>query len=217
MLISDVMTTNVVSIPSNTSLADARRIMEVHHFRRIPVIDRGKLVGIVTNDMLDKSGPSQLTTFSMHEISYLLNKITVDQVMRRDVVTASPDMTVEEAVAIAQSKHIGALIVMDGDKVVGVCTTNDFFYRILNPVLGIGIPGSRLVVRNCYMGPDIEKVLSIINKMKLKIVNLFLIDFPEVKKHDLVIHIDSSNAVPVVEEIRRLGFTTEERKRGETE
>jgi acetoin utilization protein AcuB len=217
MLVSDVMTTNVVSIPSNTTLADARRIMEAHHFRRIPVIDRGKLVGIVTRDMLDKSGPSQLTTFSMHEISYLLNKITVEQIMRRDVLTATPDTTVEEAVALAQSKHVGALIVMEGDNVVGVCTTNDFFYRILNPVLGIGIPGSRLVVRNCYLGPDIEKVLSVINKMKYKVVNLFLIDFPEVKKHDLVIHIDSSSAAAAVEAIGKLGFTTEERKRGEVE
>ena len=213
MIVSDVMTTNVISIPSNTTFADARRIMEAHHFRRIPVIDRSKLVGIVTKDMLDKTGPSQLTTFSMHEISYLLNKLTVEQIMRRDVVTVPPDMTVEDAVTLAQSKHVGALIVVQNDNVIGVCTTNDFFYRILNPILGIGVPGSRLVVRDCYTGSDIEKVVSTIIKMKINIVNLFVIDFPEVKKHDLVVHIDAANSTDAVEEIKQLGFTTEERPR----
>ena len=77
MIISDVMTTNVVSIPSHTSLAEARKILDAHHLRRLPVIDRGKLVGIVTKDALDRMGPSQLTTFSMHELGYLVNKITV--------------------------------------------------------------------------------------------------------------------------------------------
>jgi len=104
MIVADVMTTNVVSIPSNTSLAEARRIMDAHHIRRLPVIDRGKLVGIVTKDALDRTGPSQLTTFSMHELGYLINKITVKEVMHYEVVTVTPDMTVERAVALAQSK-----------------------------------------------------------------------------------------------------------------
>ena len=213
MLVSDVMSTNVVSIPGSTNMADARRIMEAHHFRRIPVINRGKLVGIVTKDILDKSGPSQLTTFSMHEISYLLNKITVEEVMRRDVVTVPPTMTVEEAVTLAQFKHVGALVVTEGDKVVGMCTTNDFFYRILNPVLGIGLPGSRIVVRNCHDGPDIEKVISTINRLSIGITNLFVIDFPDVGKHDLVLHLNTSDDSRVIAEIIKLGFNTEDRPR----
>ena len=62
MLVSDVMSTNVVSVSSHTSLAEARRILDAHGFRRLPVVDRGKLVGIVTKDALDRTGPSQLTT-----------------------------------------------------------------------------------------------------------------------------------------------------------
>ena len=213
MLVSDVMTTNVVSIPSTTNLAEARRIIDAHHLRRLPVIDRGKLVGIVTKDDLDKSGPSQLTTFSVHEIGYLLTKITVKEVMHRDVVTVTPDMTVEEAVALAQTKKVGGLIVMEGERVVGICTTNDFFYRILNPILGIGLPGARIVVRSCYKGPDIEKVVAAINKLKIGITNLFLIDFPDVDKHDLVIHVDTPDSSEVVAELEKLGCSVGARKR----
>jgi len=213
MIVADVMTTNVVSIPSNTSLAEARRIIDVHRIRRLPVIDRGKLMGVVTRDALDKAGPSRLTTFSMHELGYLLSKITVKEVMRHEVVTVSPSMTVEEAVSLAQSKQVGALIVMEGERVVGICTTNDFFYRILNPILGIGLPGSRIVVRNCHKGPDIEKIVATINKLKIGITNLFLINFPEAGKHDLVLHLDTPDSSKIIAEIKKLGCLVEERTR----
>ena len=211
MIVADIMTTNVVSISSNTSLAEARRIMEAHRLRRLPVINRGKLVGVVSGDALDRMGPSKLTTFSVHELAYLLNKITVKEVMRREVVTVTPDMTVEEAVALAQSKGVGMLVVVEGDKVVGVATTNDFFYKILNPILGIKMPGTRVVIRNCNKAPDIEKVVATINRIKVGIVNLFLIDLPEVGKHDLVVHLDTEDCSRCIEEIRKLGYSTEER------
>ena len=115
MLISDVMTTNVVSIPSSTSLAEARRIMDAHNIRRLPVIDHLKLVGIVTKDDLDKMGPSQLTTFSVNELVYMLNRITVKDVMHRDAVTVPPDTTIEESVALAQSRKIGSLLIEEND------------------------------------------------------------------------------------------------------
>jgi len=213
MIVSDIMTTNVVSIPSDTSLADARRIMDAHRVRRLPVIDKGKLAGVVTRDALDRAGPSRLTTFSVHELSYLLNKITVKEVMRREVVTVPPDMTVEEAVTLAQSKKVGMLIVVEGDKVVGVATTNDFFYKILNPILGINMPGTRIVVRNCNKGPDIEKVVATINMLKVGITNLFLIDLPEADKHDIVVHLDTEDCSRCIEEIRKLGCQVEERYR----
>lgn len=213
MLLRDVMSTNVVSISSNTTLAVARRILEAHGFRRLPVIDKGKLVGVVTKDALDKSGPSQLTTFSIHELSYLLSKITVEKVMQRDVVTATPEMTVEEAVALAQSKKVGMLIVVENGKVVGVATTNDFFYKVLNPILGITMAGCRIEIQDCYEGPDVEKVLSVVNKLGVKINTLFTINFPDVHKHDLLIHLATDDCKRVIEAVEKLGYKVKERAR----
>jgi acetoin utilization protein AcuB len=213
MVVSDVMSTNVVSIPSHTSVAEARRILDAHRFRRLPVVDRGKLVGIVSKDALDKMGPSQLTTFSIHEISYLLSKITVKEIMHRDVVTIAPDMTIEQAVALAQIKGVGSLMVIDGERVVGILTTNDIFYRVLNPILGIAEPGSRIVVRDCYQGPDVEKVIAAINKLGVGIVTLFTIALPEVNKHDLVVHLETEDASRVIQEVKGLGCLVEERAR----
>jgi acetoin utilization protein AcuB len=213
MLISDIMKTNVVSIPSTTSLAEARRLMDAHNIRRLPVIDRNHLVGIVTKDDLDKMGPSQLTTFSVNELVYMLNKITVKDVMHPDVLTVPPETTVEEAVALAQSRRIGSLVVVENDRVVGIATTNDIFLGVLNPLLGIGMPGSRILVAQCYTGPDIEKVISIINNLNVRIINLFLSEFKVAKKHDLMFHLDTEEPAQVAEEIKKLGFLVFVRKR----
>lgn len=213
MLVSDVMSTNVVTVPSHTSLADARRILDAHGFRRLPVVDRGKLVGIVTRDALDRTGPSQLTTFSIHEMGYLLNKLTVEKAMRKEVVTVSPDMTVEEAVALAQRKKVGSLLVVEDQRLVGIVTTNDFFYKVMNHILGIGMPGSRIVIRDCYRGSDVEKVIAAINGAGVDITTLFTIDFPEVRKHDLVVHLDNEDCTSAIEAIEKLGYAVSERAR----
>lgn len=213
MIVSDIMQTNVVSIPSTTSLAEARRIMDAHNIHRLPVIDRTSLVGIVTKDDLDKMGPSQLTTFSINEMVYMLNKITVKDVMHRDVITIPPDTTIEEAVGLAQSKRVGSLLIEENNKIIGIITTSDIFLSILNPLLGIGVPGSRLVIIGCYKGPDIEKVLAAINALHAKITNLFVADFPIPKKRDLFVHLDIEDTTEVVAAIQKLGFNVVGRKR----
>jgi acetoin utilization protein AcuB len=149
----------------------------------------------------------------MHEIGYLLNKITVEKVMRKDPVTVSPDMTVEEAVALAQGKKVGALVVVEGDRLVGIVTTNDFFYKVLNHILGIGLPGSRMVVRDCHKGPDVEKALAAINGSGVGITTLFTIDFPDLKKHDLVVHLDCDDCTPAIQAVEKVGFTAAVRAR----
>jgi acetoin utilization protein AcuB len=213
MLISDIMTTKVISVPSTTSLSAARKIMDGHKIRRLPVIDNMKVVGVVNKDGLDKMGPSQLTTFSMHEMVYLLSKITVGEIMHRDVVIVSPSTTIEEAVAIAQAKKIGFLVIVEDEKVVGVATTNDIFLGVFNPILGIGLPGSRILVINCFKGPDIEKVISTINNLNIGITNLFLSKFQISGKHDLMVHLDIPDATIAAEAIRKLGFSVVIRKR----
>jgi acetoin utilization protein AcuB len=214
MLIADVMKTKLVTVSSTTSLAEARKIMNEHNIRRLPVIDRSHLEGIVTKDDLDKMGPSKLTTFSVHELVYMLNKITVKEVMHRDVVTVPPDTTIEEAVAIAQSKHIGSLLIVDEkQQVIGIATTNDIFIAILNPLLGIGLPGTRIVVINCYKGEDIEKVISTLNKLNITITNLFVSEFPVTGKHDLFIHLATENVQGISEAIQKSGFSVVVRKR----
>ncbi len=213
MFMSDVMTSNVTSIPSNTSLAEAGRIMDAHRLRRLPVVDKGKLVGIVTKEALNRAGPSQLSSLSIHDITRVLNKVTVKEVMAGDLVTVSPDATVEEGVALAQQKKVGSLLVVDDGRLVGIATTNDFFYKILNPILGVGRPGARLVVRNCRGPQDIEKIVAAINRLGLDVETVFMLPFPQRDARNFVIHLSSDDPTGLIAELRLLGFTIERRAR----
>ena len=216
MYIRDIMTTNVVTIPSNTNIIKARRFMASHGFRRLPVVDKGKLVGIITRDRLERVGPPEITGGSVWELTYSLGslyKTQVKQIMRKEVVTATPDMTIEEGLAIAQAKKVGALIVVDDGKVVGIVTTNDFFYRVVNPVLGVGEPGQRIWVGGGGESKPLGEIISVINKLGLEIITLHIIAAPKATKKDLVVHVDCDDVTQLVTELKGNGYRVGIRKR----
>jgi acetoin utilization protein AcuB len=208
MFVKDIMTMNVVTIPSNTSISDAKRIMEAHRIRRLPIVDRGKLVGMVTEHRLEAYTPSKATTLSVWEIGYLLGNTPVKDIMEKNVVTVTPDMTVEEVLALAQEKAVGALPVLEDGRVVGIVTTNDFFYKIANPVLGIGMPGTRVEVIGKGDDKVIENVVSLANRQGIRIITIHVVNIPESteEKKDIVIHLDTEDASEFVEALKTKGY-----------
>ena len=211
MLMRDVMTYNVITIPSSTSLTEARKIMDFHRLRRLPVVDKSKLVGIVSRDALEKAGPSKLTTFSIHEIAYLLDKLTVKEVMRKDLFTVSPDTTVEEAVTLAQEKQVGSVLVVEDGRLVGIATTNDFFYKIVNPILGIGKRGVRIAIHSCGRTADVAKVLNTISGSGVEIITMFAIPHPDTGVQDLTVHLDTDDASTVIKALEKQGYEVHRR------
>jgi len=216
MLVRDIMTTDVFTIPSNTGILEAKRIMDERKLRRVPVADKGKLVGIVTTHRLERTAPPEVVSNNMWDIAYsivALHRMPVKQIMQTDVVTARPDMTVEEALALAQSKKVGGLVVVDDGKVVGVVTTNDFFYRIVNPVLGVGQPGERIWVAGGGEGKAMEEIISTINKLGLEIITLHIVTPPRKTKKDIVVHVNCDDVTELVNELKNKGYEVESRKR----
>jgi len=209
------MTYNVVTVPSNTLVNQANEIMRTHRFERLPVVDKGKLVGIVTKDRLLRAAPSSATSLSVWELNYLLAKMTVAEIMEKSVVTVTPDTTVESAVALAQEKRVGSLTVMEDDRVVGIVTTNDFFLKILNPLLGIGEVGTRITVRNCPTPDCAVQVLNVLSAHKVEVLTLMHLCLPGRCERDMVVHIDKDvdQARGIMEDIGALGYEVEIRGR----
>jgi len=213
MFVKDVMTMNVVNIPSNTSIADTKRIMEAHKIRRLPVVDRGKLIGIVTERRLEAYTPSKATSLSVWEIGYLLVNTPVKDIMEKHVVTVNPDMTVEEALAFAQEKKVGSLPVVEDERLVGIITTNDFFYKIANPTLGIGIPGTRVQVTAKTDKNILEDICKATSQKGMKILALHMIPSTEIGGKDIVVHVDTEDVSNMVEELKGKGYEINLRKR----
>ena len=207
MLVKDLMTKDVITVPSTISLTEAKRIMDEHHIRRLPVMDKCKLVGIISGRRLESITPSKATSLSVWELSYLLSKTTVKEVMEKKVITVPPDMTIEKAVELGQDKHIGSVVVVDNDgQVVGVLTTNDFFYKIVNPVLGIRIAGIRLEVDGGGEPESLEKIIHVINNQRINIYNLHIFSVNERSPRNVVLHLITDDASKTIKELSRIGF-----------
>jgi acetoin utilization protein AcuB len=213
MYVRDIMTTNVVTIPSSTSITDARRIMEAHRIRRLPVVDKGKLVGIVTERRLESVSPSQATSLSVWELTYLLNKTPVKDIMEKNVATVTPDMSAEEALALGQSNKVGAAVVIEDSRVVGIITTNDFFYKIVNPILGLGQPGTRIEVIGGGETKALADIISTVNKLGLEIITLHIEQLPDAKSKDVCVHISSEDVSKLLAELKGKGYRVDVRRR----
>ena len=214
MYVKDVMTMNVVNVPSNTTISDAKKIMDAHKIRRLPIVDRGKLVGIVTEHRLEAYTPSKATSLSVWEIGYLLGNTTVKEIMEKNPVTVTPEMTVEEALAIAQDRKVGSLLVVERNgQLIGIVTTNDFFYKIANPTLGIGMPGTRVEVMSKTDKPMLEDICKATSRKGMKILTLHMISSTEIGGKDIVVQVDTENVDKLVKELKDKDYEVLVRKR----
>lgn len=144
MIVKEVMRTNVICASSDTKATEVKNIMTENNVSKLPVVDNGKLVGIVTKNDLLKAEPSSATTLDMFEISYLLSKLTVKKIMNTKVISVGPNEVVEEAARIMVDNKISCLPVVDGDALIGIITKSDLFH-MFTEMFGAREKGVRVV------------------------------------------------------------------------
>lgn len=133
MLVKKWMSTPVITIDADDSMSDAIERMKAHDIRMLPVIQAGKLAGIITDRDLKRASASDATTLEFHELVYLLSKVKVKEIMTRSPITVSPEFTVEEtADLLLKNKISGAPVVDRKGKLAGVITQADLFKVILS-------------------------------------------------------------------------------------
>ena len=142
MIVKEVMRTNVICASSDTKATEVKNMMTENNVSKLPVVDNGKLVGIVTKNDLLKAEPSSATTLDMFEISYLLSKLTVKKIMNTKVISVGPNEVVEEAARIMVDNKISCLPVVDGDALIGIITKSDLFHMFTEM---FGAKGVRVV------------------------------------------------------------------------
>lgn len=125
MEVREWMTKDPVVVAPTVSIKAAWRILQERRIRHLPVVEGGRLVGIVTDRDLRRVLPSPATSLEIHELNYLLDKLTVAEVMTKDVITTAPFVSVPEAARTLLRNRIGALPVMEGGALVGILTQTD--------------------------------------------------------------------------------------------
>ena len=125
MKVRDLMTSEPLTVSTDTPVVEARRMMLERRIRHLLVTDRGRLAGIVTDRDVRLNLPSPATSLSVWEINYLLVRMTVDSVMTANVITVDPDRDAVEAAHLMLAHKIGALPVVEDGTVVGIMTETD--------------------------------------------------------------------------------------------
>jgi acetoin utilization protein AcuB len=134
LVVKDWMTPDPIVVTSDTTLPEAHRAMKEHNIRRLPVVDEGRLVGIVTWGDIREASASDCTSLDVFELTYLLENLPVRTFMTRNPITVTPLTTIARASQIMLEHKIGGLPVVDHrGALVGIITESDIF-RVL--VLG---------------------------------------------------------------------------------
>jgi len=137
MLVGNWMSKDVISVDVSDSMQDAARLIRGHKIKHLPVIENGKLVGIVTDTDLKRASASDVTTLEIHELLFLISEIKISDIMTKDPITIPLDYTIDEAAQILlEHKLSGAPVVDDEGQIAGVITQTDIF-RVLVLFTGV--------------------------------------------------------------------------------
>jgi acetoin utilization protein AcuB len=201
-----MMTKNPITVDSETLVIDAQKIMKENNIRRLPVVDKGKLLGIITKHDLLEASPSPATSLSVHELNYLLSKMKVKEIMKKNPLTLAPDTPFEEALRIGQDKRIGSFPVVENGKLVGIATESDIV-RFLTRALGIREEGSRITIEG--LGgklSDLEKIISIVNQHNTIVLSMISLPRSEKKEWMIVLRLKTNSPDPIVKDFKKAGF-----------
>jgi acetoin utilization protein AcuB len=145
MFVRDVMNREPVTVTPETTLPEAVALASRRGIRHLPIVHEGRLIGIVSDRDLKRAMASPAISLETHELTYLLNRLQMREIMTTEVITTGPTMPVEEAARLMVERKIGALPVTEGGRVVGIVTESDVLALFVS-LLGVGAPSSRLDV-----------------------------------------------------------------------
>ena len=206
MFVANCMTKNPITIAPDVGIDEAAKIMDKGHFRRLPVVEHGKLVGFFTNRDLLRASPSAATTLDRFEMRTLLSKIKVADVMQKNVITVTDTTTIEEAALVMAREKIGGMPVLsEVGKVVGIVSSTDIF-RAFVTVMGLDSGKTRLTIAVADRKGVLRDIATVLADLDINIDSMVTIPQPS-GTYDIIIRADIADVETVKERLAAKGFT----------
>lgn len=206
MFVANCMTKNPITIAPDVGIDEAAKIMDKGHFRRLPVVEHGKLVGFFTNRDLLRASPSAATTLDRFEMRTLLSKIKVADVMQKNVITVTDTTTIEEAALVMAREKIGGMPVLsEVGKVVGIISSTDIF-RAFVTVMGLDSGKTRLTIAVADRKGVLRDIATVLADLDINIDSMVTIPQPS-GTYDIIIRAAIADVETVKEHLAAKGFT----------
>lgn len=206
MKVRDRMSTDPATITPDTTVADAFQMMRTRSVRRLPVMDRGKLVGIVTLKELSEVSPSPATTLSVFEINYLLAKTRIKDILPKNmqVITIEADENLEKAALLMREHKIGGIPVTEGGKLAGIITETDIFDAFID-ILGVNRQGARIDMLVEDRIGVVAEITRIIAELNINIENIVSCKKGDDRTYELIVRIDTQDPSLLAEKLKEAG------------
>lgn len=191
MLVEKWMTKKVITITEDASLSEAIHLLKQYTIRRLPVVRKDKLVGIVSDRDLKEASPSRATSLDIWELHYLLEKVKIKDVMTPRPMTIGPKDTIEKAAQMMMEKKVGAFpVVDDRGALIGILSENDVFNALVN-ITGVGLKKTRISLLIPDKPGTIKEVADLVRDKGGKIISI-LTTYVKVPKgqRELVMRVD---------------------------
>ncbi len=197
MLVSEIMSRELVTISSDKRVSKALQLMQQRQIRHLPVMEGGRMVGWITSRDLREV-----------LLASMLEKITVADVMIKAPISVTADTGVEEAARLVQEHKIGGMPVLEGDRLVGVITMLDLIGAFLT-LLSLLRTSSRLDLLLEDKPEVVEGAAKIIKKAGGKILNLAL---GPVRGHQrsYYVRLQKADLGPIVEALEQQGIKVQD-------
>ena len=195
MLVKDIMTVNVVTINQNQTLLELQGLMSDDNIRRVPVVnDAGMVVGIITDKDVRMASPSEASTLSRYEASYLLSRIKVKDVMTHNVKTVYQT---------ADLADVASLMYQDQ---INIVTDTDVF-RALVDIFGLGQYATRITIDASDKPGVLAEVAKMFADQGINILSCVTSETKRPGEKEMTITADLSQVgMGIIEEIREAGF-----------
>jgi len=210
MKVGERMTTNVKTVSMETNINEAFSMMKDHNIRRLPVLEKGKVVGIVTLSDLNRAAPSSATSLSIHELNYLLAKTTIKDILpkKQQVITIGPENYIETAAKLMRRYRISGLPVLEQDKLVGIVTETDIFDAFID-ILGVKKTHSRIDLYTADRPGTIAAITGIIAAQGKNILNTVVYFDDKKGKYKMIVRLEELDCQDVVAALKDLGYEVE--------
>lgn len=139
-LVADIMTPNPVSVTPRNAIRTAINLMREGGYRRLPVVDRGRLVGIITDRDLRRAANSPFVVREQWYDNFILDHIEVGSCMTPNPLTIEPSATIVEAARTMRNHKIGGLPVVIDGQLAGIITETDLLDFLIEILSSEAVP-----------------------------------------------------------------------------
>ena len=205
LLVRDSMVRGVITVSPETTAAEALALCRERGIRHLPVIEEGKMVGLISDRDLRLATPA----LGDPNRAAALQKILVGDEMSREITTADPEDPIEQAAMAMHERKIGCLPVVEGDELVGILTASDVMAALVR-LVGAHEPGSRLEVALPDRPGSLAELAGIVRDEGVNIVSVLSAPGEgdgDTLRSVAVIRLATIDTLGVVRNLERAGFS----------